>query len=386
MKTIQRVSSAWANADRGVARQQRVVERLKQRFEAFQAAGHGARRHVQAEQPPLGEQPLRGPVAGELVEQDLHPHRDAQQSLGDQLGRRRSGEGSRAVRAGACPLITSPSDASAIRSDLDLDLFGILGVAGRERRPTPRANALLLGQLAEFLDDGQVAVVPPLSDRADPSAGPAWAARTVPAPLRLRDDWSGPGTSRFRSFDRRVDPGACGSRREVVRPRLRVARPDARPERASPSNTRPVAAVRRSHVAVALTSERNSATSCRSWTSQIGSLANDSTCSEGRSARSPMIPKINAKPARERKGRPDVQAKRKPVRRSLTVNPLKLVWDKGLILEFGRRLTIGAEGYTRRARYHPASGRSAALLRYAAHHRYRAILGQRPTDALQVMR
>ena len=89
MKTIQRVSSAWANADCGVARQQRVVERLKQRFEAFQAAGHGARRHVQTEQPPLAQQPLRGPVAGELVEQDLHPHGDAQQSLGDQLGRRR---------------------------------------------------------------------------------------------------------------------------------------------------------------------------------------------------------------------------------------------------------------------------------------------------------
>ena len=44
----------------GVACQQSVVERLKQRFEAFQAAGHGARRQVQIQQPPLVKQPLRG--------------------------------------------------------------------------------------------------------------------------------------------------------------------------------------------------------------------------------------------------------------------------------------------------------------------------------------
>jgi hypothetical protein len=37
----------------------------------------------------------------------------------------------------------------------------ILGVAGRERRAALRANAPLLGQLAEFLDDWQVAGVPP---------------------------------------------------------------------------------------------------------------------------------------------------------------------------------------------------------------------------------
>ena len=58
-------------------------------------------------------------------------------------------------------LITSPPDASAIRSDLDLDQFGIRGVAGHQRRAAPRASALWRGQLAEFLDHGQVAVVPP---------------------------------------------------------------------------------------------------------------------------------------------------------------------------------------------------------------------------------
>ncbi len=101
-------------------------------------------------------------MAGKLVEQDLHPHGHPQQPLGDQLGCRRSGEGSRAERTGARPLITSPPDAAAIGADLDLDLLGILGVAGGERHPTPGTTALVLGQLAEVLDDWQVTVVPPL--------------------------------------------------------------------------------------------------------------------------------------------------------------------------------------------------------------------------------
>jgi hypothetical protein len=100
-------------------------------------------------------------VADELVEQDLHPHRHPQQSLGDQFGRGGRGDGSRAVGAGAGPLVASPSDQSAVGPDLDLDLFGILGVAGRESRAALRAYALLFGRLAEFLDHGQVAVVAP---------------------------------------------------------------------------------------------------------------------------------------------------------------------------------------------------------------------------------
>ena len=98
----------------GIAFEQRVIKRLKQRFEAFQATGHRARRQVQTQQPPLVQQPLGGPVAGELVDQDLHPHRDAQQSLGNQLGGRGSGERSRTVRAGACPPVTSSPDQPAI--------------------------------------------------------------------------------------------------------------------------------------------------------------------------------------------------------------------------------------------------------------------------------
>src|SRR5664279_2412162 len=70
-----------------------------------------------------------------------------------------------------------------------------------------------------------------------------------PDPLHLRDDWYGLSTEPFRSFDRRADLEACGSHREVARLRLRAARHDGSPERAEPSNTRPAAAVRRSHAA-----------------------------------------------------------------------------------------------------------------------------------------
>src|SRR5258706_9400154 len=105
-------------------------------------------------------------MADELVEQDLDPNGHAQQALGDQLGRGWGGDGSRAIGAATGPLVTSPPEASAIRSDLDLDLFRILGVAGRQRRAAAGANPLLHGQLANVLDDGQVAVVPP--DRAGP--------------------------------------------------------------------------------------------------------------------------------------------------------------------------------------------------------------------------
>jgi hypothetical protein len=66
-----------------------------------------------------------------------------------------------AVRAGARPLVTASPDASAIRSHLDLDLFGILGTTGGESRTALGANALVFGQLLGVIDDWQVAVVPP---------------------------------------------------------------------------------------------------------------------------------------------------------------------------------------------------------------------------------
>ena len=119
-----------------------------------------------------------------------------------------------------------------------------------ERRAAPRANPLLRGQLAEFLDHGQVAVVPPCR-AGPPFRWPRLAAWKEADRLRLRADWNGPGTTLFRSFARRVDLGACGSRRATARARLRVARPDVRPERASLSSTRPVAGTRRSRAQLA---------------------------------------------------------------------------------------------------------------------------------------
>ena len=159
-----------------VACQQGVVSGLKQRFEAFQSAGHGPRRHVQTEQPPLGKQPLRGPVAGELVEEDFDPDRHARRPLGDQLGRGRSGDGPRAARAVARPSITPSPDAATIGADVDLDLLGVFRVAGRQLGPALRAGPLVVGQLAKDLNDRQVCVIPSLR------AGPVGSLATLGRP------------------------------------------------------------------------------------------------------------------------------------------------------------------------------------------------------------
>ena len=70
----------------GVSLEQGLVQWCEQRFEAFQTTGHGARRHVETEQPPVVQQAFRGAMTEELVEQDLHPHRHPQQPFGNQFG------------------------------------------------------------------------------------------------------------------------------------------------------------------------------------------------------------------------------------------------------------------------------------------------------------
>jgi hypothetical protein len=63
-----------------------------------------------------------------------------------------------------------------MRSHVDLDLFGILGVTGGEGRTTLGASALVFRQLVWIIDDWQVAVIPP------PRTGPILPL----APLRRR--------------------------------------------------------------------------------------------------------------------------------------------------------------------------------------------------------
>ena len=45
---------------------------------------------------------------------------------------------------------------------LDLDLLGILGVASHQRSATVAAKTLVVGQLAEFLEDRQMGMIPSL--------------------------------------------------------------------------------------------------------------------------------------------------------------------------------------------------------------------------------
>ena len=56
-------------------------------------------------------------------------------------------------------------DATAIGPHLDLNLFGFLVVAWRGGRAAVGANALTLGEFADFLNNRQVAVIPPWRTR-----------------------------------------------------------------------------------------------------------------------------------------------------------------------------------------------------------------------------
>ncbi len=111
-----------------VAFQQGLVDRLEQRRQALQAIGDRARRQVQVVVTPVRQQPRDRPMIGKLLQQNLAPHRLAQQSIGDELGRRRSREGALlAARAGGA--IAFPANDTSDDLDLDLDLRRIFRVA-----------------------------------------------------------------------------------------------------------------------------------------------------------------------------------------------------------------------------------------------------------------
>src|SRR5439155_15983276 len=123
------------------------------------AAGHGTRRDRQAQKFPGGQQPFRRPIAGVLVQQDLQPHRSAQEALGDQLGRRRR-RARLAARAAAGRLIAAAADRAAVGLGLDLHLLGVLGVAPLAPGLATVGTYLLgLGKFDEFLARGQMTVV-----------------------------------------------------------------------------------------------------------------------------------------------------------------------------------------------------------------------------------
>ncbi len=106
----------------------RLIQRLEQGQQPLQATGHRARRDRQAQEFPGGQQPFGRPMAGVLVQQDLQPHRRAQETLGDQLGWRRR-RARLAARAGAGRLIAAAANHAAVGLDLDLNLLGVLAVA-----------------------------------------------------------------------------------------------------------------------------------------------------------------------------------------------------------------------------------------------------------------
>src|SRR5712675_2434592 len=98
-------------------------------------------------------------MAEVFVEQHLHPYRHTQPTLGDQLGWQRCRDRARATGATASSLIAAAANPAAIGLHLDLELFGVLGAAGRQRQAALSADLLRRGQRADFLAHGQKLIV-----------------------------------------------------------------------------------------------------------------------------------------------------------------------------------------------------------------------------------
>ena len=181
-----------------------MIERLKQRFERLQAVVTCSAATSRSSCPPGAQQPLHRTVAEvAFFPQDLHQHGHPQQPLGDQLGHRRSGDGSRADRAGPCPLVTSPPEATAIGRDLDLDLFGIPVSLGENGAPQPGSSAgarATRGFPRRPASDGSRRFGPGRSVRWPRRAGSVGAGSSSSPSRQLERSQTKP----FRSFDRLV--------------------------------------------------------------------------------------------------------------------------------------------------------------------------------------
>ena len=103
-----------------IALSERLVDRLHHRLDPLQAIVDRACRQVQIVLFELPQQPFRGPIRRILVQQDMHPDRDAVVAFGNQLrrwrGRKRS---SRGITIARRP-IPSPPNPPTMRPHVDL--------------------------------------------------------------------------------------------------------------------------------------------------------------------------------------------------------------------------------------------------------------------------
>ena len=77
-KTSQRVSSACQSVCRLAPTHHRLVHRLEERNQVFQAVGDRAQREVQAVRGPVGQESIGRPIEQILIQEQSHPDRDPQ--------------------------------------------------------------------------------------------------------------------------------------------------------------------------------------------------------------------------------------------------------------------------------------------------------------------
>ena len=207
-KTSQRVSSACHSVCCLAVLDQVVVDRLEQGQEPLQAVGQRALRQVQAVRAQVRQQAVGRAVEQELVQQHGDPDRDAQDALGDHLGRRRCGDDAGVSATGAGGAVAAAAVDPAMGADLDLQDRGVVGAGeGGEGLSAAGAPLLFGGQFEDLFDGGQVGVVAAFGSRLPALlAAGAWRSGRAGGALG-RWSWSRPCVRRVAARGGGVGPG-----------------------------------------------------------------------------------------------------------------------------------------------------------------------------------
>jgi hypothetical protein len=158
---------------------QRLVDRLEEPDQVFQAIGDRAQRQIQAVRGPVGQESIGRPIEQILVQEQGHPDRHPEDGLGDDPGRRRCGDDTGMGGTGTGGPIAAAADDSAMGADVDLQEDRILGAREVvEGLAAPRATALI-GAESVVLDDGrEMGIVTPF--------GTGFAGLLTSGPTRWR--------------------------------------------------------------------------------------------------------------------------------------------------------------------------------------------------------
>ena len=132
---------------------QSLVERLEQRHQPLETIGERTGRQVQAVTGEVGEEPLRGPAEGKLVQQHGDPDGHSQLTFGDEFGGSGCADNTWPAAATAGGAIAVPTITTAVSTDFDLQQFTVRGAGKRREGLAAVRTLLLVRRQFQFLKD-----------------------------------------------------------------------------------------------------------------------------------------------------------------------------------------------------------------------------------------